>query len=435
MFLARNLVKLASTKAVSKVAVARTIPAVYVTQQRDQSSLKPETIAIVKSCVPLLEAGGEALIKHFYTILLKNDEVVPFFNAAHQKNGDQSRALARAVLGYAKNIDALQNIGPVASQIINKHVSLNIQAKHYPIVGTCLLQAIEEVLTPTVATPAVLEAWKEAYFHLADILIAAEEGIYAKNAAKEGGWRDEREFVLSKKVSESENGQIVSFYFTPKDGKPILSYEPGQFLGLYHKAADGKITRRNYSLSSSPNTNHYRITVKREDKGFFSSHLHNTMKEGDSLFFFPPSGDFTYKPNETKPLVLLAGGIGVTPLVSMLDKALATSQRPVTFIHSILSKEFQPFSSHFANLANQYPNRLTVRPYFNDKEGKLINKEILSKMLPVAGDTNNADKKKDVDVYFVGPTPFMKDMKKYCLELNVPANQIHYEFFGPAGVI
>jgi nitric oxide dioxygenase len=434
MFLTRNLVKLAATRAVANSFVARSIPAIFVSQQREQSSLKPETIAIVKSCVPLLEAGGEGLIKHFYTILLKNPEVIPFFNATHQANGDQARVLARAVLGYAKHIDSLEKIGPVASQIINKHVSLNIQAKHYPIVGTCLLQAIEEVLTPAVATPAVLEAWREAYFHLANILIAAEESVYAKNAKKEGGWRGEREFFLVKKVSESENGQIASFYFAPRDGKPVMDYEPGQYLGLYHKGVDGKITRRNYSLSSSHNPSHYRITVKREDKGYFSSHLHDTMKEGDSLFLFPPSGEFTYKPNETKPLVLLAGGIGVTPLVSMLDKALATSKRHVIFIHSILSKEFQPFSSHFANLASQYPNRLTVRPYHNDTEGKLINKDILSSMLPVVG-SGTAEKKKDLDIYFVGPTPFMKAMKKYCLELNVPANQIHYEFFGPSGVI
>jgi nitric oxide dioxygenase len=401
-------------------------------------TLSIETITIVKSCVPLLEAGGEALVKHFYILLLKNDEVVQYFNSTHQADGSQARALARAVLGYAKNIDALQNIGPVASQIINKHVSLNIQAKHYGIVGGCLLQAIEEVLTPAVATPAVLEAWKEAYFHLADILIAAEEAVYAKNAAKEGGWRDEREFVLSKKVNESENGQIVSFYFTPKDGKPILGYEPGQFLGLYHKAADGKITRRNYSLSSSPNPNHYRITVKKESEGFFSNHLHNTMKEGDSLFFFPPSGDFTYHHHETKPLVLLAGGVGVTPFVSMLEKALETSQRPVTFIHACRSKDSQAFSTLLAELSSKYANRLTVHSYFSSQEdGKRMDKATLASMLPSVNGAvgSDSDNKNDLDIYLVGPKSFMHDMKKYCLELNVPENQIKFEFFGPADVI
>jgi nitric oxide dioxygenase len=103
--------------------------------------------AIVKSTVPLLESGGEALITHFYRMMLSEyPEVRPLFNQAHQASGDQPRALANGVLMYARHIDQLDQLGDLVAKIINKHVALQILPEHYPIVGTCLLRAISEVL-------------------------------------------------------------------------------------------------------------------------------------------------------------------------------------------------------------------------------------------------------------------------------------------------
>ena len=105
--------------------------------------LTAEQRAIVQSTVPLLESGGEALTTHFYKILLaEHPEVRPFFNQAHQANGDQPRALANGVLMYARHIDRLEQLGGLVSTIINKHVSLQIEPAHYPVVGACLLRAI-----------------------------------------------------------------------------------------------------------------------------------------------------------------------------------------------------------------------------------------------------------------------------------------------------
>ncbi|MBU6397942.1 MAG: nitric oxide dioxygenase, partial [Rhodospirillales bacterium] len=103
--------------------------------------------AIIKSTVPILEAGGEALTTHFYRIMLADyPQVRPLFNQAHQASGAQPRALANGVLMYAKNIDRLQELGSLAGQIVNKHVALQVLPEHYPIVGACLLRAIREVL-------------------------------------------------------------------------------------------------------------------------------------------------------------------------------------------------------------------------------------------------------------------------------------------------
>jgi nitric oxide dioxygenase len=109
--------------------------------------LNADQTAIIKATVPLLETGGEALTTHFYkTMLGEYAQVRPLFNQAHQAHGTQPRALANAVLKYARHIDDLGGLGDLPAQIIQKHVSLQILPEHYPIVGTCLLRAIREVL-------------------------------------------------------------------------------------------------------------------------------------------------------------------------------------------------------------------------------------------------------------------------------------------------
>ena len=107
-------------------------------------------------------------------------------------SGAQQRALANGVLMYAKNIDRLEQLGPLVGQIVSKHVSLNILPEHYPMVGASLLQAIREVLGAEVATDAVIEAWGAAYGQLAEILIGAERQVYDTQAQVEGGWKRPR---------------------------------------------------------------------------------------------------------------------------------------------------------------------------------------------------------------------------------------------------
>ncbi|RMS47346.1 hypothetical protein ALP65_01104 [Pseudomonas aeruginosa] len=178
--------------------------------------------ALIKATVPLLETGGEALITHFYrTMLGEYPEVRPLFNQAHQASGDQPRALANGVLMYARHIDQLQELGPLVAKVVNKHVSLQVLPEHYPIVGTCLLRAIREVLGEQIATDEVLEAWGAAYQQLADLLIEAEESVYAASAQADGGWRGVRRFRVARKQAESE--EITSFYLEPVDGQPLLA--------------------------------------------------------------------------------------------------------------------------------------------------------------------------------------------------------------------
>ncbi len=384
--------------------------------------LTDEQKTIVKATIPILETGGEVLTKHFYGVMLSEfPEVVPFFNKTHQRTGDQPRALAHAVLMYAKHIDRLEAIGGVAAQIINKHVALAVRADHYPIVGQCLLRSIREVLGADVATDAVLEAWGAAYQQLADILIAAEEAVYKKNEEAVGGWRNTREFELARK--EQESSEITSFYFAPSDKGVVMTYQPGQYLGV-QVHLDGVEVRRNYSLSQLPNGKEYRLTIKKEDGGVISNHIHN-MAIGDKIHLIPPVGEFVYT-ESTKPLVLIGAGIGLTPLMPMLEHALATSTRSITFIHTSRNKDVQAFRAAIDALAAANADRLTVHHHYSQEQGRL-NEESLRALVPAANEGVA-----DFDAYFVGPKDFMADVKKAMLAHGVPAGQIKFEFFGPA---
>ena len=383
---------------------------------------------LIKATVPLLESGGEALTTHFYKMMFSEyPEVRPLFNQAHQASGDQPRALAGGVLMYARHIDRLEALGPLVAQIVNKHVSLQILPEHYPIVGGCLLRAIREVLGAEIATDAVIEAWAVAYQQLADILISAEESQYAQNAAATGGWRGARAFRVARKVNES--AEITSFHLVPADGGALLDHQPGQYIGL-RLLLDNEEVRRNYSLSALANGREYRISVKREPGGRVSNHLHDNVQIGDELELFPPAGEFTLS-ESNKPLALISAGVGITPALAMLDAA-RHSGRPIHFIHCSRNAEVHAFRDWVDAHAAEHPQ---IRHYVcysephaddqADAEG-FLSRELLEQWLPA---------ERDLDAYFLGPKPFMAQVKRHLQALGVPDEQSRYEFFGPASAL
>ncbi|MCG8296044.1 NO-inducible flavohemoprotein [Pseudomonas entomophila] len=390
--------------------------------------LNAEQRAIIKATVPLLESGGEALTTHFYKLMLSEyPEVRPLFNQAHQASGDQPRALANGVLMYAKHIDQLEQLGGLVGQIINKHVALQILPEHYPIVGGCLLRAIEEVLGKDIATPEVIAAWAAAYGQLADILIGAEESLYKQKEEAAGGWRGARAFRLVRR--EQESSEVVSFYFAPVDGKPVIKAEPGQYIGL-QLFIGGAEQRRNYSLSALCDGEQYRISVKREAEGKVSNYLHDELVLGAMVQLFPPSGDFTLAASD-KPLVLISGGVGITPTLAMLEAALKT-ERPVHFIHCARNGAVHAFRDWVDGLAAKHPQLKRFYCYAEDDGSRaadavgLLDQDLLAQWMP---------RERDVDAYFLGPKGFMAAIKRQLKGLGVPEGQSRYEFFGPAAAL
>ncbi|WP_374393242.1 globin domain-containing protein [Sphingopyxis sp.] len=138
----------------------------------------PQAIAIVKSTAPALEKHGVEITTAMYARLFQNPAIEGLFDKAAQRSGEQPRRLAGAILAYARNIDKLANLGTAVSRMVARHVETGVKAEHYPYVAEALLPAIRDVLGADVATDEVLAAWGEAYWMLADVLIAAEAQAY-----------------------------------------------------------------------------------------------------------------------------------------------------------------------------------------------------------------------------------------------------------------
>jgi len=142
-------------------------------------SLSPKTIEIVKSTAGAISSNGEAITTRMYEILFANypETEILFQNAT----SDQHKKLAGAVAAYAANIDNLAILSKAVEKMAQTHVNTMVRPEHYPMVGVSLLEAVKDVLGDA-ATDEVIEAWKEAYFFLADVLIAREKELYTERS-------------------------------------------------------------------------------------------------------------------------------------------------------------------------------------------------------------------------------------------------------------
>ena len=141
--------------------------------------LAPETIALIKATAPALREHGIEITKAMYQRLFQDEHIKALFDQAAQESGEQPKRLAGAILAYAENIDKLQNLTVPVERMVRRHVETGVKAEHYPYVAEALLPAIRDVLGEA-ATDEILDAWGQAYWFLADILIGKEAECYAE---------------------------------------------------------------------------------------------------------------------------------------------------------------------------------------------------------------------------------------------------------------
>jgi nitric oxide dioxygenase len=395
--------------------------------------LSQQTIDIVKSTVPVLEEYGTTITKTFYkNLFAAHPELLNVFNRTNQEKGRQQNALAHAVLAAAKYIDNLEVIVPVVKQIAQKHRSLTVRPEHYPIVGEHLLGAIKEVLGDA-ATDEIIDAWAKAYGAIADTFISIERDMYTHASEQRGGWLDFKEFKVTDKVKESD--LITSFYLRPVDGVKVPTYLPGQYITVrLNIPGEEYLFNRQYSLSAAPGQEYLRISVKKEaegetNEGKVSNYLHKSVQIGDKLEITAPAGEFTLDKNET-PVVFVAGGVGITPLLSMVQAVSAEQpNRSVQFIQAANNGAVQAFKNELANMKiNDYKLSFV---YANPSEADEQNPHFAKKGFVDRELLTNAVKP-EADYYVCGPVPFMQAAIHALKELGVQEEKIHFEFFGPA---
>ncbi len=292
------------------------------------------------------------------------------------------------------------------------------------------VEGLERLLNSRHLAPS----WKEQVGEMAEDARSGKAG---------SGWKGFRTLVLDRRVKESET--VTSFYLVPEDCRPLPTYKPGQFLTV---ALDipgrEKPVIRTYTLSDSPNhEDYYRLTIKREPAagpdlpaGVASNYFHDQVQPGTHIRAKAPMGEFHLDRESTRPVALLSGGVGLTPMISMLNALVEGGpERPVWFIHGVRNGSEHALGDHVRGLADacanvrahvvyQDPGAGDVKGRDYDSEG-FITTELLNGLLPST----------DMDFYLCGPPPFMKAVYNLLLDWGASEDRIRYEFFGPATVL
>jgi ferredoxin-NADP reductase len=258
------------------------------------------------------------------------------------------------------------------------------------------------------------------------------------------GWNGLRKFTVAKKTAECED--VSAFYLKPHDGRPLPAFKPGQYLTFQlDLPGRDKPLVRCYSLSESPHQkDYYRVTIKREksppDKpdvppGAGSSFFHDGVKEGDILNVKAPTGHFFLDMTKTNPIVLIAGGVGITPMLCMANAIAASgSKREARFFFGVRNRREHIHKAELEKLAAENENiHLHVcysKPGEKDVKGKdyhyegRVGIELLKELLP----SNN------FEYYLCGNGAFMKSITDGLEAWDVPEKDVHFEAFGPATV-
>lgn len=262
-----------------------------------------------------------------------------------------------------------------------------------------------------------------------------------------GVWPGWRRFRVARCEFEDRAHTQCSFYLEPVNGAPLPPFKPGQFLTFsvpLDDAGGARTITRCYSLSDRPQPARYRVTIKRvpapPDRpdvppGAASGHFHDRVHAGDILDVKAPAGHFFIDPDPTLPAVLVAGGIGITPVMSMLRWCLV--EQPTRTLHlyyGVRNGEDHAFKAVLEQLAASQPNlHLHVvysRPAPTDAQGRdyrhagHVDMALLRRTLPQGRH----------QFYICGPAPMMESLVPALVDWGVPRQDIHFEAFGPASV-
>jgi ferredoxin-NADP reductase len=257
-------------------------------------------------------------------------------------------------------------------------------------------------------------------------------------------WNGYRKFEVFKKVNECDD--VCAIYLKAHDGKSLAQFKPGQYL-TFQLSVPGrdKPLVRCYSLSDSPHrADYYRVTIKKErapgDRpdlpcGAGSSYFTDTVKEGDILDVKAPSGHFYLEMAKSHPIVLIAGGVGITPMLSMAQAVAASgSKREIWFFYGVRNSKEHIHKAELEKLAAENENihlhicysraaAGDVKGHDFQHEGR-VSIELLKELLPSS----------NFEYYLCGNGSFMKSLTDGLEAWGVPEKDVHFEAFGPATI-
>ncbi|MDO4918166.1 globin domain-containing protein [Kocuria sp.] len=338
------------------------------------------------------------------------------FSRSNQRNGSQPQALAGSIAMFASHLLTHPDSYPdeVLSRVAHKHASLGLPADEYPTVHEHLFGAIAADLGDA-ATPEVVAAWDEVYWLMADALIKLEKGLYAAQA-------NDVMFVPFRVAGKEEVAEgVLAFDLEPADDTPMTPAVPGQYVSLQVTVPDGLRQPRQFTLVPGE-AGHRRIVVREDPQGEVTPVLHRGVRVGDVLEVSNPYGDVVLDPDAHGPLVLVSGGIGVTPMLAFLDQLVREDpQREVLVLHADRSEAAWPCRELVREHVSRLPHARLVSWLGAEGEGDFHGRMDVSRVTVPA----------DAEVYMCGSLPFMQSVRSQLVDAGIPGRAIHYEIFGP----
>ncbi|BBZ62434.1 globin domain-containing protein [Mycolicibacterium monacense] len=381
--------------------------------------LDPQHAEIITATLPLVGAHIDEITKVFYSRMFaaRPELLRNLFNRGNQAQGAQQRALAASIATYATHLvdPKLPHPAELLSRIGHKHASLGITADQYEIVHEHLFAAIVEVLGADTVTAEVAGAWDAVYWMMARTLIELERNLYA-----EAGVDDGDVYRRASVVAREDDPSGAVLLTVRSTGRPFATFRPGQYVSVGVTLPDGARQLRQYSLINTPADGDLTFAVR--PLGEVSNWIRANVQAGDVLDVTVPFGDLPDPEAHHRPLVLVSAGIGITPMVGILEHLAAVAPATsVTVWHADRSAVTHPLKDRQRELVAALPDA-TLEVWYEEadadaREGLL--------------DVSAVELPDHAEVYLCGGNGFVQAVRAQLQERGVPNERLHCELFSP----
>lgn len=384
-----------------------------------REELQPQYAETITATLPLVGAHIDEITTEFYRRMFEaHPELLRnLFNRGNQAQGAQQRALAASIATFAAHLvdPSLPHPADLLSRIGHKHASLGITADQYSIVHEHLFAAIVEVLGADTVTAEVAAAWDRVFWIMADTLIALERDLYAAAGVQPGDVY--RRMRVTGRVDDPSGAVLVTVA-----GADQFKTLPGQYVSVGVTLPDGARQLRQYSLV---NADGGELTFAVKPAGEVSEWIQANLRVGDLLDVTVPFGDLP-TPGRGVPLVLISAGIGVTPMIGLLEYLAAEQpEARVQVLHADRGDGAHPLRERQRELVDALPNA-TLDVWYEDGVTAGEPNVHAGRMV-----LDGIDLPEDAHVYLCGADGFVQAVRPQLIDRGLPAERVHCELFSP----
>ncbi|MEO3760702.1 globin domain-containing protein [Mycobacterium sp. B14F4] len=392
--------------------------------------LEPQHAEIVSATLPLIGAHIDEITAEFYRRMFAGHPALlrNLFNRGNQAQGAQQRALAASIATFAAHLvdPELPHPAELLSRIGHKHASLGVTADQYPIVHEHLFAAIVAVLGAETVTDEVATAWDRVYRIMAQTLIDLEHDLYAAAGVPDGDV-----YRRARVVSRVDDPCGAVLLTVRSVDEPFTNFTPGQYVSVGVTMPDGARQLRQYSLVNAPRKEELTFAVKPvtagngQPAGEVSTWIAANVCVGDLLDVTVPFGDLP-APEGGRPLLLISAGIGVTPMIGILEFLAADApDTPVQVLHADRSDQTHPLRERQHELLAELTDATLDIWYEDGVTGRQpgVHPGLLTLDGIAVPDA--------AEVYLCGNNGFVQAVRTQLMAMGISAARVHSELFSP----